>query len=141
MRFGGAVGMWWSADTDEACRRGISSGKQGSYSSQAKHARCTEVCRGTSTARPSQSPDLLYRTSSRLHSCAVLVALLRFNIPKTLPWDLCASLSGAKRDSGRRRPALIDSRTLRMPVSIVLNMFCTDRDSRTMQPQPAQWEL
>lgn len=61
-----------------------------------------------------ESLDLLYRSCNRFHPCAVFALLLRFNIPKTLPWLFCASLSGAKRDSGRRRPALIDSRTLHM---------------------------
>ena len=83
----------------------------------------------------SRSVDLLYKRRTRLHPCAILVALLRFNIPKTLPCDFCASLSGAKRDSGRRRPALIDSRTLHMSVSMVLYVPNT---SHGHQPQRAQ---
>lgn len=70
----------------------------------------------------SQSPDLPCKISLRLHPCTVFVALLRLLTPKTVPWFFGASLSGAKRDSGRRRPVAIDSRTLHKSVAVVMNV-------------------
>lgn len=107
-------------------------------------AKCVGVCTMTSSARkvcfprklslhPAWKPiqehwvhplNLLCTTNARLHPCALPEEseLLRSKVPKTVPWDLCASLSGAKHDSGRRRPALIDSRTLHISVDMLTTM-------------------
>jgi hypothetical protein len=49
-------------------------------------------------------------------SCFVAQLPPARNIPITLDWLLGASFSGEKRDSGRRRLALMDSRTLHVLV-------------------------